>query len=177
MGPAASLRSKWTTCFCVSPLKITQTCWLGSAEKLPPIMMIQLPCIHRCVSIGWAEGRLCLLDSSAQSAELLVAPQFCAFRFNFVSMKKGACLKISKPPERRTRLLVCLPKKVPNGRANGAVMCTLNWSDSPSQDLNLPVRLWPEQLSDWSHGSEVVWPRSPLSDLSCLTGLTFRTNP
>lgn len=151
MGPAASLRSKWTTCFCVSPLKITQTCWLGSAEKLPPIMMIQLPCIHRCVSIGWAEGRLCLLDSSAQSAELLVAPQFCAFHFNFVSMKKGACLKISKPPERRTRLLVCLPKKVQNGRANGAVMCTLNWT-APARTS---TSLWHFDLSSCQTGATV----------------------
>lgn len=167
MGAAASLRSKWTTCFCVSPLKITQTCWLGSAEKLPPIMMIQLPCIHRCVSIGWAQGRLCLLDPSAQSAELSVAPQFCGFYFSFFFSREDAGL----------HFLFCLPKKVPSGRANGAVMCTLSWSDSTSQDLNLPVTLWPEQLSDWSHGSEVVWPRSPQSDLSCLTGLTFRTNP
>lgn len=99
MGPSASSRSKWTTCFCVSPLKITQTCWLGSAEKLPPIMMIQLPCIHRCVSIGWAEGRLCLLDSSEHSAELLTVPQSCLFYFNLTSIQKDACLKISKTPK------------------------------------------------------------------------------
>lgn len=111
MGPAASLRSKWTTCFCVSPLKITQTCWLGSAEKLPPIMMIQLPCIHRCVSIGWAEGRLCLLDSSVQSAKLLVASQFCVFYFNFCVREERCLLQEQRTPKTKDSTFVFPSKK------------------------------------------------------------------
>lgn len=115
---------------------------------------------------------------------------FCAFGQSCSPLHSPACFililcrwkrmlasRSAKPEKCTTQLLFCPLKKVPSRRTNSAVMCTLSWSDSPSQDLNLPVTLWPEQLSDWSHGSEVVWPCSLQSDLSCLTGLTFRTNP
>lgn len=95
-----------------------------------------------------------------------------------LSLKEGTCFTISKRVRSKNLGLdLCFVfQKTWRFHANYTAVYMLNWSDSPSQYLNLLVTFWPEQLSDWSHGSEVVWPCRPQSDLSCLTGLTFRSN-
>lgn len=40
-------------------------CWLGSAKKLPPIMMIQLHCIRRCVCV-------CVLDGGGYILQIVL---------------------------------------------------------------------------------------------------------